>query len=36
LAQVTGNEQQLIHRISEIDGHVRSLKKSIGEDREPL
>ncbi|MCI0408473.1 MAG: metal-sensitive transcriptional regulator [Acidobacteria bacterium] len=31
-----GNEQQLIHRISGIEGHVRSLKKLIGEDREPL
>jgi CsoR family transcriptional regulator, copper-sensing transcriptional repressor len=32
----SGNEQQLIHRISGIEGHVRSLKKLIGEDREPL
>lgn len=32
----SGNEQQLIHRISGIEGHVRSLKKMIGEDREPL
>ena len=31
-----GNEQQLIHRISGIEGHVRSLKKLIAEDREPL
>lgn len=31
-----GSEQQLIHRISGIEGHVRSLKKLIGEDREPL
>ena len=31
-----GNQQQLIHRISGIEGHVRSLKKLIAEDREPL
>ncbi len=36
MAPFAGNEQQLIHRISGIEGHVRSLKKLIGEDREPL
>jgi DNA-binding FrmR family transcriptional regulator len=36
MAHFKGNEQQLIHRISGIEGHVRSLKKLIGEDREPL
>ena len=36
MPRLSGNEQQLIHRISGIEGHVRSLKKMIGEDREPL
>lgn len=36
VAQFSGNQQQLIHRISGIEGHVRSLKKLIGEEREPL
>jgi len=36
MAHFAGNEQQLIHRISGIEGHVRSLKKLIGENREPL
>jgi CsoR family transcriptional regulator, copper-sensing transcriptional repressor len=36
LAHFSGNQQQLIHRISGIEGHVRSLKKLIGEEREPL
>jgi CsoR family transcriptional regulator, copper-sensing transcriptional repressor len=36
MAQFTGNQQQLIHRISGIEGHVRSLKKLLTEDREPL
>jgi DNA-binding FrmR family transcriptional regulator len=36
MAHFAGNEQQLIHRISGIEGHVRSLKKLIAEDREPL
>jgi CsoR family transcriptional regulator, copper-sensing transcriptional repressor len=35
MAQFAGNEQQLIHRISGIEGHVRSLKKLIAEGREP-
>lgn len=36
MAHFAGSEQQLIHRISGIEGHVRSLKKLIGENREPL
>jgi DNA-binding FrmR family transcriptional regulator len=36
LAHFTGNDQQLIHRISGIEGHVRSLKKLIADGREPL
>jgi DNA-binding FrmR family transcriptional regulator len=36
MAHFAGNEQQLIHRISGIEGHVRSLKKLIADDREPL
>lgn len=36
MTQLTGNDQQLIHRISGIEGHVRSLKKLIGDGREPL
>ena len=36
MANFAGNEQQLIHRISGIEGHVRSLKKLITDDREPL
>jgi DNA-binding FrmR family transcriptional regulator len=36
MAHFAGNEQQLIHRISGIEGHVRSLKKLISEEREPL
>lgn len=36
VSQFSGNTKQLIHRISGIEGHVRSLKTMIGEDREPL
>src|SRR5438309_12034625 len=36
MPRFAGNEQQLIHRISGIEGHVRSLKTLIGEDRERL
>ena len=36
MAQFSGNQQQLIHRISGLEGHVRSLRKLITEEREPL
>ncbi len=36
MSQLSGSERQLIHRISGIEGHVRSLKKLITEHREPL
>jgi DNA-binding FrmR family transcriptional regulator len=36
MSHLSGNERQLIHRISGIEGHVRSLKRLITEEREPL
>jgi CsoR family transcriptional regulator, copper-sensing transcriptional repressor len=35
MTQFTGNQKQLIHRISGIEGHVRSLKKLLADGREP-
>jgi DNA-binding FrmR family transcriptional regulator len=34
LSHFAGSKQQLIHRISGIEGHVQSLKKLIAEDSE--
>jgi DNA-binding FrmR family transcriptional regulator len=36
MSTLSGSERQLIHRISGIEGHVRSLKRLISEDRECL
>ncbi len=36
MPKLTGDKQQLIHRVAGVEGHVGSLKKMIEEDREVL